>query len=70
MKYYLIAVDGGVEPTVLGPFGSEEERKLTAIRVHSNQEPEDSLFGAEVGESGELEVWSYGAPFFEKEEVE
>lgn len=67
MRYYLLGVEGGVEPFVQGPFQTEDERDDTAKQVHETQEEDDSLFWADVDETGGLSVGSYMARFFLQE---
>ena len=66
--YYLITVEKGVEPAVLGPFQTEGQRDRVAQRVHRTQERDDSLFWADVDELGALTVGPYLAGFFWREE--
>ena len=62
--YYLLGVEGGVEPTVHGPYATIDEQENAAKQIHPEQEDDDSLFWAEVDETGVLTVGSYGAGFF------
>lgn len=62
--YYLIEVQQGVEPFVQGPFQTEDQRDEAARQIHETQEEDDSLFWADVEETGMLSVGSYHAGFF------
>lgn len=63
-RYYLIGVDQGVEPFILGPFKTPKERDATAREVRSRQDKDDSLFWAVINEKGLLAVGPYVAGFF------
>ena len=63
-KFYLIEVEGGVEPFAQGPFETEDERDEIAKEIHARQEDNDGLFWANVDENGVLTVSSYMAGFF------
>jgi hypothetical protein len=68
-KYYLIEVDGGVEPFAQGPFSTEDERDEIAKEIHASQNENDYLFWADVQESGVLTVGSYAAAFLSGESI-
>lgn len=63
-RYYLIEVEGGVEPSIQGPFQTEDERDDAAKQIHAAQEEDDGLFWADVDEDGGLTVGAYMAGFF------
>lgn len=63
-KYYLIEVEGGVEPYAHGPFQTGDERDNAAKQIRATQEEDDGLFWADVDENGELTVGHYKARFF------
>jgi hypothetical protein len=63
-KLYLIGVQGGVEPSVIGPFKNEFTRDESARAVHKQQKADDSLFWADVDGAGRLMVGSYIHAFF------
>lgn len=46
--YYLIGVQGGVEPSAQGPYETEDERDDAARQIRETQEEDDSLFWADV----------------------
>jgi hypothetical protein len=62
--YYLIEVQGGIEPLTRGPFQDEHERDVRAKSIHKALSLDDSLFWADVDEAGGLIVGSYIAGFF------
>lgn len=62
--YYLIEVQGGIEPLTRGPFQDEHERDDRAKSIHKALRLDDSLFWADVDEAGDLIVGSYTAGFF------
>ena len=63
-KYYLLVVEGGVEPSVQGPYQTEDERDRAAKEIHREQEEDDGLFWADIDEGAVLTVGSYTAGFF------
>jgi len=65
--YYLIEVQGGIEPLTRGPFQDEHERDDTAKDFHKALGLDDCLFWADVDEAGGLIVGSYTGGFFSEE---
>ena len=63
-NYYLIEVEGGVEPTVQGPYQTRDERHNATKQIRQRQEEDDGLFWADIDERGTLAVGSYMAGFF------
>ncbi len=63
-RYYLIEVEGAVEPYARGPFNTEDERDNAAKQIRARQDEDDCLFWADVDENGGLTVGSYMAGFF------
>jgi hypothetical protein len=64
-KLYLIDVEGGIEPTVRGPYETEEKQDAEARRIRrEDQGDDDVLFWARVSVNGELEVGAYSGGFF------
>ena len=61
---YLLSVEGGVEPSVQGPYQTEDERDHAAKQIHRGQEGDDSLFWADIDEVAVLTVGAYRAGFF------
>ena len=63
-NYYLLEVEGGVEPSVQGPYHTEDERDRAAKQIHRKQEEDDALFWADVDDAAVLTVGAYAAGFF------
>ena len=63
-NYYLIKVEGGVEPIVRGPYHTKHERDNQAKKIRRRQQEDDGLFWADIDEMAVLAVGSYGAGFF------
>jgi len=63
-NYYLIEIEGGVEPTVQGPYQTEPERDNAAKQIRRRQEEDDGLFWVDIDERGTLAIGSYMASFF------
>jgi predicted RNA-binding Zn-ribbon protein involved in translation (DUF1610 family) len=66
--YYLLHVWGDVEPEILGPFKTEEERdaKAKALRERESDDP-SGLYPLTIKDATP-EVWAYSGGFFEEEE--
>jgi hypothetical protein len=62
--YWLITVDGGVEPDLIGPYKTQQTRSVQAKRIHRNQTDEDSLFKLNIY-NGRPHIESYCAMEFE-----
>ncbi|MBA4372270.1 MAG: hypothetical protein C0402_05360 [Thermodesulfovibrio sp.] len=68
-KYYLLDVVDGIEPTVRGPYQTEEDQESEAKRIRKEEQSEDDcLFWAKVDEDGNLTVGAYSGGFFMDEE--
>ena len=61
MKYYNLVVHDGVPPARLGPYAGSEEQLSAARSVTEELDVEggDSIFGIDVSDTGEPEVWTY-----------
>lgn len=62
--YYLLVVEGGVEPSVIGPYRTSDERDRAAKQIHGRQKEDDGLFWADLGKTAVLTVGAYTAGFF------
>lgn len=62
-RYYLIEVEGGIEPFTQGPFETENERDEIAKEIHAAIGEDDCLFWADVDDRGVLTVGPYMAGF-------
>ncbi len=69
-NYYLLEVEGGVEPIVQGPYLRKLERDTAAKQIHQSQEEDDGLFWADIDEAGTLAAGTYTAGFFWQESTE
>ncbi len=63
-NYYLLEVEGGVEPIVRGPYHTKHERDNVAKQVRLQQQEDDGLFWADIDEAGTLATGAYRAGFF------
>jgi len=61
---YLLAVEGGVEPSVQGPYQTEDERDYATKQIRRRQEEDGGLFWADIDEGAALTVGAYTAGFF------
>jgi hypothetical protein len=62
--FYLIDVVGCTDPSVVGPFDTEEERDEAARSLRADQDDEDALFWLDVRD-GVPVTGAYMAGFFE-----
>jgi hypothetical protein len=69
-NYYLIEVEGGVEPIVRGPYHTKDERDNAAKQTRLEQQEDDGLFWADIDEAGMLAAGAYRAGFFWDEPTE
>jgi hypothetical protein len=65
-KRFLLVVWGDVEPELLGPFKTQEERDRKAREIRTDEGDEHGLFPIDA--AGKVEVGSYSGGFFNKEE--
>jgi hypothetical protein len=61
---YLLVVEGGVEPSVQGPYQTEDERDHAAKQIRRTQEEDDGLFWADIDDAAVLTGGAYTAGFF------
>jgi hypothetical protein len=61
---YLLAVEGGVEPFVQGPYQTEHQRDQAAKVIRRKQDEDDGLFWADIDEAAILTVGPYTAGLF------
>lgn len=65
MNYYLIAVWGDVEPEILGPFTTTEERDMEATRFRNEEGDEHGLYPLDIrGNVEVIEISAYSGGFF------
>lgn len=63
-NYYLLEVEGGVEPIVRGPYYTRHDRDNAAKQIRRRQQEDDGLFWADINEAAVLTVGAYTAGFF------
>ena len=63
-KFYVLQIIGDVEPTLHGPFDSEDERDAMARSLRDEDTTfKDGIYAAQI-KNGKLEVDSYSGAFF------
>lgn len=62
---YLVTVEGGVEPQLLGPYSSLHEQNQAAQEIHAGLDDNDSIFGLDI--SVPATIWAFPAAFFDGE---
>jgi len=66
--YYLIAVEGGIEPSLHGPYDTIEERNEDAREIAKGQDPgSDGLFPLDQEDDGHLSIGAYPGGFLASE---
>lgn len=66
--YYLIAVEGGIEPSLHGPYDTIEERDEDAQEIAKDQDPgSDGLFPLDQEDDGQLSIGAYPGGFLATE---
>ncbi|HYA90697.1 MAG TPA: hypothetical protein VEK32_04285 [Thermodesulfobacteriota bacterium] len=63
-RYYLLEVEGGVEPIVRGPYRTKLERDNAAKQMRLSQQEDDGLFWADIDEVRVPAIGTYTAGFF------
>ena len=69
-SYYLLEVEGGVEPIVRGPYRTKLVRDNAAKQIRRSQREDDGLSWADIDEVGVLTIGAYTAGFFWQESRE
>lgn len=67
--FYLIDVEGSVEPSLVGPFHTHEERDEAARAIREEQDIEDALFWLDLRD-GKPVVGAFMAGYLDDEEEE
>jgi len=62
-RFFLVAVDGCIEPRVEGPYRTKALREKAAREIRKEQSEDDALFWADV-QVGTLVVGCYSGGFF------
>lgn len=66
--YYLIAVEGGIEPSLHGPYDTIEERDEDAREIAKDQDPgSDGLFPLDQEDDSHLSIGAYPGGFLASE---
>jgi len=69
-NYFLLEVEGGVEPIVHGPYHTRLERDNAAKKIRRRQQEDDGLFWVGVDKVAALTVGAYMAGFFWRHSTE
>lgn len=64
MKYYVLQIWGDVDPSLIGPFPSEEARDQMAFQLKMEGGDDHGIFAIES--QSEARVFSYSGAFFEE----
>jgi hypothetical protein len=67
-QYYVLTIEGGIEPTLSEGFDTEEERDEEARQLAHQQDTGcDSCFRIDVDEAGQPHVDAYAAGEFDED---
>ncbi len=69
-SYFVVFVWGDVDPSLEGPFETEDERDAKAREIRRNEGDENGIYWLDLTESGKLEVGPYTGGFLDDEEDE
>ena len=64
---YLLVVEGGVDPSVQGPYQTEDERDHAAKQIRRRQKEDGGLFWADIDDAAVPTVGDYTAGFFRED---
>ena len=57
VRHYVLAIEGGINPDLSGPYTDEAERDEVGRTIHAAQDPAcDSTYAIDVAEDGTLSV--------------
>jgi hypothetical protein len=63
MKYYILHVEGDIEPSLKGPYKTSGTRDLAARRLRQKTEGKDGVFWMDVTDGKAPVVGSYSGGF-------
>lgn len=66
MKNYLLVIWGDVEPKLLGPFDTPEERDQKAREIRKEEGDNHGIYALQA--EGKVEVDAYSGAFFDENE--
>lgn len=64
-EHYLLVIEGDVEPVVIGPFPTMEDRDDDALEHRWQEGDRDGLFMLDITDDGRPIVNSYSGAFFD-----
>jgi len=63
--FYVLFVEGDIEPSLIGPFRNPEDRDNEAIRLKREHGDEHGIFMLDIDTIGRPSVDAYSGGFFE-----
>ena len=63
--YYLLFIWRGVEPKLLGPFETTEQRDEKAKELREDHGDQSDFYPVDVAKGAEIQVDAYAGDFFE-----
>jgi hypothetical protein len=64
MDYYLLFVWGCVEPELVGPFATTEERNSEAQKYHREHGEQHGYFPVQITKGCQIEIECFSGSFF------
>jgi hypothetical protein len=72
-RRFLIQMEGGLEPTVRGPYATEAGRDWAARDIHRKMDEDDNLIAVDIHQVGPddnhpvIKAYAFSGGFFEEE---
>lgn len=64
-RFYVLLIEGDVEPSLIGPFMDSKDRDNEAIRLKLEHGDNSGIFALDTDTARKPEVWAYSNSFFE-----
>jgi len=64
--YYVLFVEGDIEPSLVGPFHNTDERDKAAVSLKREHGDENGIFMLDIDTIGRPSVDAYSGGFFEE----
>jgi hypothetical protein len=65
MRYYLLVIYGDIEPSLKGPYRTEQMRDCAAVKQKKKSRNEDGIFALNVTTDGRASVSAYSGGFMD-----
>jgi len=66
VKYYVLSIEGGINPELVGPYDNEEHRDADGKAIHDDQDPDtDATFALDIDTDGTAEIYNCDFDFMQ-----